>query len=242
MMTVYQQPHATIDISQDQLSMMADLVKKALENALKSLFEPNILLARNVIDADKAINSYEIDIDNSTYSFLTLGSLPPQLLRSIISIQKINAILERIGDHAVNIAESAISFTLAARSSGEKGELFELPTMADLCNGILSEALASFFGQDISKAREVLSRDERIDQLNISITDEVKVKVLDRTMDFETAIEIIRICKNLERIADLSTNIAEEATFTVSGLVVKHNAVQSVEKPEHNLQLRELGS
>ena len=241
-MTVYQRPHATIDISQDQLSMMADLVKKALENALKSLFEPNILMARNVINADKAINSYEIDIDNSTYSLLTLGSLPPQILRSIVSIQKINAILERVGDHAVNIAESAISFTLAPRPSGEKGELFDLPTMANLCNSILSEALASFFNQDVVKAREVLSCDEKIDALNISITNEIKVKVLDRKMDFETALEIIRICKNLERIADLSSNIAEETTFAVSGLVVKHHSAQCGEKVDNNLQLRELGT
>jgi phosphate transport system protein len=242
MISVHQNPHATIDISQDQLCMMADLVKKALENALKSLFEPNILMARNVINADKAINSYEIDIDNSTYTLLTIGSLPPQILRSIISIQKINAILERIGDHAVNIAESAISFTLAPRSAGDKGELFDLPTMASLCNGILSEALASFFNQDVVKANKVLSCDDRIDQLNISITNEVKAKVLDRKMDFETALEIIRICKNLERIADLSTNIAEEATFAVSGLVVKHHAAQRSEKIENNLQLRELGT
>jgi phosphate transport system protein len=223
-MTEYQKPHATIDISQDQLAMMADLVKKALESALKALFEPNILMARNVIDADKAINSYEIDIDNSTYSLLTLGSLPPQLLRSIISMQKINAILERIGDHAVNIAESAITFALISRAPGEKSELFELPTMADLCNTILSESLASFFQQDVTRARDVLARDERIDQLNIAITDEIKVKVLAREMSFETALELIRISKNLERIADLSTNIAEEATFAVSGLVVKHHA------------------
>jgi len=231
MMTGFQEPHATIDISQDQLSMMADLVRKALENSLKALFEPNTIMARNVIDADKAINSYEIDIDNSTYSLLTLGSLPPQVLRSIISIQKINAILERIGDHAVNIAESAISLSLLV-SPPAKPEYLDLPIMADLCNVILSEAIASFFRQDVVKAREVLSRDEKIDQLNIAISNEVKSMVLGGRMSFEAALDIIRICKNLERVADLSTNIAEEATFSVSGIVVKHHAVQSSEIPK----------
>ncbi len=211
--------------------MMADLVRKALENSLKALFEPNTIMARNVIDADKAINSYEIDIDNSTYSLLTLGSLPPQVLRSIISIQKINAILERIGDHAVNIAESAISLSLLV-SPPAKPEYLDLPIMADLCNVILSEAIASFFRQDVVKAREVLSRDEKIDQLNIAISNEVKSMVLGGRMSFEAALDIIRICKNLERVADLSTNIAEEATFSVSGIVVKHHAVQSSEIPK----------
>ncbi len=233
-MTGFQEPHATIDISQDQLSMMADLVKKALENSLKALFEPDSIMARNVIDADKAINSYEIDIDNSTYSLLTLGSLPPQVLRSIISIQKINAILERIGDHAVNIAESAISLSQLVRPP-DKPVYLDLPIMADLCNIILSEALASFFKQDVAKAREVLARDEKIDQLNVAIANEVKGMVLGGKMSFEAALDIIRICKNLERVADLSTNIAEEATFSVSGIVVKHHAAQPPEIPEKNL-------
>jgi phosphate transport system protein len=211
--------NATIEISRDQLAMMAELVKKALDRSLKALFEPDILLAREVIEADKAINSFEIDIDNSTYTLLTISNIPPEILRSIISIQKINAMLERIGDHAVNIAESAINLVSL---EGEK-MFFELPKMTDKCKTMFNDALSSFFDKDIGLAEDVLGRDDKIDELNISITSEIKAKVLGGGLSFEAAMDLVRVCKNIERIADLSTNIAEETSFSVMGRIVKHH-------------------
>jgi phosphate uptake regulator len=81
------QPTPTIEISKSQLSMMADRVKEALDRSLKALVTPDILLARQVIDADKAINSYEIDIDDSTFRMLTVTNLPSEILRTILSIE-----------------------------------------------------------------------------------------------------------------------------------------------------------
>ena len=123
-----------IDISTDQLSMMAKLVQRAVENSLKALFKTNILLARNVIESDKPINSYEIDIDNSTYGLLCVSKIPTDILRQIIAIQKINAVLERIGDHAVNIAESAISLAGAENET----DYFHLPEMGATCKRLLA--------------------------------------------------------------------------------------------------------
>jgi len=216
-------PHATIQISIDQLSMMANLVKKALERALQSLFESNTILAREVVEADKAINSYEIDIDNSTFSLLVVSRIPPDILRSVLSIQKINSILERIGDHAVNIAESAMSLALWNSNHGSQPAFFALPEMAGICMKILNDTLLSFFKQDVEKAQEVLLSDEKVDLLNISISNEVKNKVMAKEISFEVALDIIRICKNLERIGDLSTNIAEETNFSAAGRIVKHH-------------------
>jgi len=220
------QKSLTTDISQNQLSMMSKLVEKAVELALKSLFDSNILLARDVIGADKAINSYEIDVDKSIYAMLLDSQIPPDILRVIVSIQKVNPMLERIGDHAVNIAESAMNIA----SLREKTMFFKLPDMADLCKKILKDALASFFKQDLKLAQDVLSRDDTIDQLNVSITNEVKTKIVSSIMcaemgdiSLERGMEIIRICKNLERIADLSTNIAEETMFVTIGRIIKHN-------------------
>jgi len=213
------QRNTSIEISRYQLSRMAELVTRALDRSLKALFTPDILLAREVIEADKAINSYEIDVDNSTFSLLTLSNIPPELLRSIISIQKINAMLERIGDHAVNIAESAISIAVEEQEKN----LFSLPEMADLCKKVLSDTLASFFNKDVSLAEDVLTRDEKIDALNVGILDEVKTKVLAGELSFETGLDIIRVSKNLERIADLSSNIAEETSFAVLGRIIKHH-------------------
>ena len=213
------QRNASIEISEYQLSRMAELVKKSLDLSIKALFESNILLARNVIEADKAINSYEIDIDNSTYGMLVVNPIPPDILRSIISIQKINAMLERIGDHAVNIAESAINL------SGVGGEkmFFNLPDMADQSKKMFYDALSSFFDKDVGLADDVLGRDDTIDSLNISISAEVKAKVLANELSFESAMDLIRVCKNIERVADLSSNIAEETSFAVIGRIVKHH-------------------
>jgi phosphate transport system protein len=216
---IVQEPRVGIEISNDQLIMMSKLVQKALELSLKSLFEKNILLARNVIESDKPINSYEIDIDNSTFGLLAFSNLPPDILRMIIAIQKINAMLERIGDHAVNIAESAIS--LACYEKGT--DFLSLPEMADSCKKLLSDALKSFFSKDTRLAQEVCGRDDEIDGLNRSLYDEVKKKVLAGELSFEVALDLVRVSKNLERIADLSTNIAEEATFAAIGRVIKHN-------------------
>jgi phosphate transport system protein len=208
-----------LDFSKEQLFAMSRLVENALESSLAALFDSKPLLAREVIENDKVINSYEIDIDNSTYNLLAKAQVPADMLRTILSIQKINAMLERIGDHAVNIAESAISLICESNEP----ELFYLPKMADLCKKILHDSIDGFCNNNLDIATDVLTRDDVIDELNIKIGNSVKQRVHVGTMSFEVAMEIIRICKNLERIADLSTNIAEETSFTILGKIMKHH-------------------
>jgi phosphate transport system protein len=216
--------HLLLDVSKEQLFDMAGLVENALHSSLTALFDSKPLLAREVIASDKAVNSYEIDIDNATFNLLAIAAAAPNgavpgMLRTIVAIQKINAMLERIGDHAVNIAESAISLVCESKDM----ELFNLPIMADLCEKILHSGIDSFFGNNLDEAEEVLTRDDVIDDLNMRIAASVKEKVQSQMMSFETAMEIIRICKNLERIADLSTNIAEETSFALAGRNIKHH-------------------
>jgi phosphate transport system protein len=216
--------HVLLDIAKEQLFDMAGLVETAFRSSTAALFEAKPLLAREVIDSDKALNSYEIDIDNSTYNLLAImtstpNAAPSDMLRTVIAIQKINAMLERIGDHAVNIAESAISLVCESKDI----ETFDLPIMAELCGKILKGSLDAFFGDNLEGAEDILTRDEVIDELNRKISVSIKDKVASQAMSFETAVEIIRICKNLERIADLSTNIAEETCFALDGRNIKHH-------------------
>ena len=213
-------PQINISMAKSQIYSMAELVKKAIRNSINSLIEPKLNGADHVILDDKFINSYEIEIDNTIYNTLAITQLPADSLRYLLSIQKISTMLERIGDHAVNITESALS--LKKQSDGRA--MFDLPKMAELTEKVLHDSLLSFFKNDIVLAKNVLTRDEEIDGLNILITDRVKEKVLLGSMTFERAMEIIRVCKNFERIADLSSNIAEEACFSISGKTVKHKA------------------
>ncbi len=210
----------SLEISKDQLTSMASLVEKAVTSAIRALTESEPLVAQDVIENDKTLNSYEIDIDNSTYNILAVSRVPADELRIILSIQKINAILERIGDHAVNIAESAISLAHESHDA----DLLDLPQMARLTIKMLKESLTSFFNKNTELAQTVLSSDENIDDLNILIGNNVKTRVREEKMCFETAMEIIRVSKNLERIADLSSNIAEATCFSYNGAIVKHHA------------------
>ena len=214
-------PIISVDSSRTQLQSMAQTVERAVTRSIESLVNFDIVSARDVIEDDKVVNGFEIAIDNSTFNILAMSKeIPPDLLRNILSIQKINPMLERIGDHAVNIAESAETLSCRVKNCN----LFEIELMADHCKCILHDALKSFFEKDLLLAEDVLSRDDEIDRLNMSIAAEMKAGVLnDLEISFETAMEIIRISRNLERIADLSSNIAEETMFSASGRIVKHN-------------------
>jgi phosphate transport system protein len=213
-------PQININLAKSQIYSMAELVKKAVETSIVSLVESKSNGSQHVIDDDQLVNAFEIEIDTIIYHILAIVQLPPESLRYVLSIQKISTMLERIGDHAVNITESALS--LAKKTDGQA--LFDLPKMAALTEKVLHDSLKSFFKNDIVLAQNVLTRDEEIDGLNILITSRVKEKVLLGSMTFERAMEIIRVCKNFERIADLASNIAEEASFSISGQIVKHNA------------------
>jgi phosphate transport system protein len=193
-----------------------------VEQAISSLLTSDAYLAGTVIESDKAINSFEIDIDNSTFNFLAMatGGLMPDRLRRIVSIQKINPILERIGDHAANIADAAI----ALANGPVKQDLYAINEMADKCRTILHDAITGFMTGNADLAKEVLERDDDIDNRYRSIIETIKSLVLagSSELSFDNGLSLIRICKDLERVADLSMNIAEEAIYAIEGHVVKH--------------------
>lgn len=218
-------PESTLEISRNQLLCMAQLVENAFDKALHAFQKFDVLSMYEIIENDKAINSFEIDIDNSTYNILTIYKLPEYILRNVLSIQKVNATLERIGDHIVNIAES-LGTLLTVKSNND---MIELNEMFSNCKVMLSIAIHTFFEKNTQLSKQVLENDDKIDNYNLFITDCVKKKVLQNEMSFETAMEIIRVSKNLERIADLSCNIAEETEFVVNGKNIKHS-FSAVEK------------
>jgi len=202
----------------ERLNDMAGKTERALAGSLKSLMERDAALGHDVIDADKAINACEIALDTMTYTILAMKRLPAETLRHILAIQKITVMLERIGDHAVNIAESGVSLNDAFHEHA----LFDIPKMALVAQAMFTDAVTSFKEQNMALANTVFAKEAEADTLNAAITNEIKFNTLKGSTTFETAIELIRVCKNLERIADLSTNIAEETCFFISGRIVKH--------------------
>jgi len=199
---------------------MGSIVEEAIALSIRSLEEKDTELSRRVIDNDGRINSMEIEIDNAIVDILALQQPVATDLRTILAAQIINTDLERIGDHAVNIAESAL--TLA--STRLEGLMLELPEMVEITTLMLRNALDSFIHQDPDLAARVLAQDDSVDDLNRQMTKEVVTLMEQDPEAIRGGLELIRVSRNLERVADLTTNIAEEVIFLARAKVVKHRA------------------
>jgi len=207
----------------DLVRVMIFSVENSVKKAVQALKQHDAFIAGQVIEEDKVINSFEIDIDNATYVFFShmLTGIEPDSVRYLLSVQKLNPQLERIGDHAVNIAESVVHLA-AARYDGS---LFTIDDLAEKCIAILHEALGSFIDRTPELAQDLLQRDAPIDVQYTMIIDDLKTALTSAhpTISFDVCFYLARICKELERISDLSMNIAEETIFVCEGQVVKHS-------------------
>lgn len=202
------------------LVKMGSVVEDSIGTAIRSLLNRDDALAQKVIDADERINSLELEIDNSILDLLALQQPVASDLRFILASQKINNDLERIGDHAVNIAESV----QALRQFPNVRPTEEIPRMAEITRTMLKEVLDSFIQPDPRLALEVLKRDDEIDELNREVARKVINLVRKDPQIIEGSLAIVRVSRNLERVADLATNIAEEVLFYTQARVVKHHA------------------
>ena len=202
------------------LEKMSRLAQESLAHDTRALLEEDKTLAEKTFTNERAINNLEIDIDHGVADFFALFQPVAIDLRFMLAIQKINNDLERIGDHCVNIAQSSISVAGYEQKTG----LLELPKMISIGQSMLHDACESFFTKNLQLARTVLETDDIIDELNRANTREAIQLVKSDKTSIEMALELLRISRNLERIGDLSTNIAEEVIFHVQARVVKHHA------------------
>jgi phosphate transport system protein len=202
----------------ERLSAMAEQVKESVTASLHSFLARDTAAAQSVLDNEHVINEFEIGIDNDVVRFFALRQPVAVDLRLVLAIQKINNELERIGDHAVNIAESSKRYAML----DPMRELPDLFRMSEIVAGMLVKSLESFFTKNSELARAQLLQDDEIDRLNRAII-LTSIDIAKTTPALiEQAIECIRVSKNLERIADLSTNIAEEEIFHDQARMVKH--------------------
>ena len=202
------------------LIKMGSIVEENITNALQALLDRNETLAQKVFENEVRINTLELEIDNAIIDLLALQQPVASDLRFIIAAQKINNDLERIGDHAVNIAESDLNLLKIKPLD----TLLELPKMAATTKLMLRQALDSFILLDPKLAQIVLETDDQIDSLNKSMTAEVIELLRSDKRSIECGLELIRISRNLERVADIATNISEDVIFHTQARVVKHHA------------------
>jgi phosphate transport system protein len=198
---------------------MGSFAEVAIAESIRALLERRKDIAQQVLQQDVQINSYEILIDDQVVDLLALQQPVAADLRFILAASKINNDLERIGDHAVNIAESAIQ---CAEFPPLK-PLVDIPQMAQITKGMLRDAIDGFIHNNPALCGAVLKSDDLIDDLNKKVVHDLVAVMRGDPDSIEHALELIRVSRNLERVADLATNIAEEVIFMAEARVVKHH-------------------
>ena len=168
---------------------------------------------------DTAIDEAEVIIEETTIELLALHQPMASDLRVLVTVLKVNNDLERIGDHAVNIAEAFERLCAKRRRPPLPPELDEMTRVA---KGMLSDALDAFLARDSELARDVGRRDDRVDRLHESL---VRVMLTHmQEYNISACLQVILIGRNLERIADLATNIGEDVYYMVQGRTIRHGA------------------
>lgn len=198
---------------------MATLAEEAVRASTEAFLALDTEKAKNVIINDRNINELELQIDKAVFECLALKAPVAVDLRFLFSIQKMNKDLERIGDHAVNIAQAAINCNIYGNAVPNP----DIHLMIRLTNEMFSNAVTSFIKADSQLALRVMEQDDQIDELNRLMTRAVIDTVKHDINTVDAALELLRVSKNLERIADLSTNIAEVVIFHSQAKDVKHH-------------------
>jgi phosphate transport system protein len=202
-----------------RLLTMGALVEDRVQRAVVALIERRAELAEAVIAGDQEINDLEIEIDARCLKLLVLQQPAASDLRFITAALKINSDLERIGDQAVNVAENALRILPHAPMR----PLMDIPRMAELAQGMTRDSLDAFVRRDVVLARGVLSRDDQVDALKDQVFRVLLTYMMADPGTIERALGLILVSRNLERIADHATNIAEDVIFMVEARDVRHH-------------------
>lgn len=217
---------------------MGSVVEKMIERSTAGLFQDEYdeTLFGNIWKLEEEINHLHIELDETCIKLIALRQPAAVDLRFITSVMKINSELERIGDQAINIMQNITLYLKEQR-------ITPLPTcphshppshfpsdkftkMVDLVREMLHNVLDSFVHKDIELSKSVLVRDSEVDQLKREILEGLIKSMLDSPEIIKSAIELILIARNLERIGDHSTNIAEDVIFSVVGKDVRHHITE----------------
>jgi phosphate transport system protein len=197
-------------------------VESAIHRSVRALVDRDPELARQVLRDEARINQMEIEIDNLTTRLFALRQPMARDLRFLTAAMKINTDLERMGDLAVNIAQRALS--LVAQTPVKP--LIDIPRMAQLVESMLLRVLDAFVKGDAEEATGVLTADDEVDALRDSVYQELVAYMQKDPSTVPAAVDLIFVARNLERIADHATNIAEDVVFLVKGVDVRHHATE----------------
>jgi len=194
------------------------LAENAIKTALQSLLERNSELARKVIADDVAIDQIDSENEDRCIRILALRQPAARDLRFIATAIKINGHLERIGDMAVNIAEKV----LLLNDEPQLKPYIDIPYMAEITQRMIRQSMDSLIREDVELANQVRNDDEIVDNLNEQVFRELLTFMIQDPRTIRTALLIMQIAKNLERISDHAEGIADMVIYMVTGKSVRH--------------------
>ena len=197
----------------------AILVEKMIDDSIQGLLKNDQALLLKVIEkSERKANETEILIDDMCTTIIAQFGPKAKDLRTVLMSLKINNDLERIADHAVNTAESGLFLITQPLVK----PLLDIPRMAEATIDMLRDAVSAFVNEDPDMAVSVCDRDQIVDDLASQILRELITYMIADPTTIERALHLLKIARNLERTADLSTNISEDVIYMIEGKVIKH--------------------
>ncbi len=219
----YRHFHEELETLKQRLLEMAQKAEALVELSVNALLQEDEGLAHAVIANDDELDVLEIEVEQLAISLLALQQPLARDLRFVIGAIKVSSDLERVGDHAVNIAQATLR--LAANRSGLLPTP-EISGMAERAREMLSDALTAFTRSDGALGREVVARDDAVDAMNDSVFRILLTHMMGDPRTINASLQHLLVSRNLERVADLATNIAEDAVYLAEGAQIKHRFEQ----------------
>jgi len=215
----------TIDSQLEELKKtileMGGYVEKALTTAVEGFLKKDLILLNSVHDIEKNVNDMQIKIDNLCLNILAKQGPVAKDLRLILSIIKINTDLERMGDQCVNIAYSGKDI---CKRPPQNIAVPDIEKMASIVRVMVKGSLDSFVKMNSVEAEKILKMDDDVDDLRNQVIAQYVSKMKQDVSLTESCLDIIQVARNLERLGDHSTNIAEDVIFAFTGKDIRHGA------------------
>jgi phosphate transport system protein len=204
----------------NKLLEMSSLVEAGIERSIRAVIDKDEAAACEVFENEARINTIELEIDGLAIDLLALHQPMASNLRFIVAALKINTNLERMGDLSVNIAHSARSLI----EGPAIGSIVDVPLIAGLVQAMVRKSLDAFVACDVVLARSVLTSDDAVDSLRTTCYHQLVAFMEKDPRNIRPALHLLNVTRTLERVADHSTNIAEDVLYYVRGIDVRHHS------------------
>lgn len=213
----------SLDDLKERLLIMAGLAEQAIQRSIEAYITRDASICELVLQAEPSINRLEREIDQMALDLLAMEQPMAIDLRFILSVIRINADLERVGDQAVNIA-------MRIREMGAFANVdlpVDIPRLASLASAMVRKSLQAFIEGNAELAQSVLTLDDQVDRMNDAAFQALSALIKDKPELTPQSLNALIIARNLERVGDHATNIAEDVIFWVRGADVRHNPAKT---------------